>query len=580
MSDPIRRTSPKLGRNDPCFCGSGRKFKHCHDRPQYELPNLVANADLERQIIAEGKRQLERQKARELQRQKQQGWGRPIISIEYKGYRFVAVGNRLHYGKWKSFSDFQSDYIKVKMGSDWGNAEIAKPIEDRHPLMQWYDKLSQLQMAHAGKPGELFGTPMTGAVSAYIRLAYNLYLIAHNGKDIQTRLLARLRNKDNFQGAYYETQVAAWLIKAGFELEFEDEQDISSTHCEFTATYLQTGEKYSVEAKTRETREGGSARTPVGHQLRKALVKRANHKRLVFIDLNKALLTQEAAFRAMDRAEFILKQSENSMQIDGMPAPSAYVCMTNMNDQHALDSTSIATIVSFVGFRLPDFMGEYESPRAAAHAREQHLPMYRLLKSMEEHREIPQTFDGELPSEAFSTKATLRLKVGQLYLVPGPDGMEVPAELMQAIVMDNKAYAVLRDPKTNQNWVGTFEMTDEELADYARHPDTYFGVYQKQNKGIQTIMDMYDFLFEAYENTPKDKLITLLQNYTDQNKLRYLTQKELVEIIAERYTYEAMSSGFKPKTRDEMRSERRGKGPEPTQIAARPPAQHADSENS
>lgn len=20
----------KLGRNNPCFCGSGRKFKHCH----------------------------------------------------------------------------------------------------------------------------------------------------------------------------------------------------------------------------------------------------------------------------------------------------------------------------------------------------------------------------------------------------------------------------------------------------------------------------------------------------------------------------------------------------------------------
>lgn len=570
MSDPFRRTGPKLGRNDPCFCGSGQKFKHCHGRPQYALPNLVASADLEHQIIAEGKRHLERQKARELQRQKQQGWGRPIISVEYKGYRIVAVGRRLHYGKWKTFSDFLSNYIKATIGGDWGNAEIAKPIEERHPLMQWYDKLCHLQMAHAEKPGELFSTPMTGAVSAYNRLAYNLYLIAHNGNDIQTRLLARLKNKDNFQGAYYETQVAAWLIKAGFELEFEDEQDIKNTHCEFTATYFPTGEKYSVEAKAREKREGGSARTPVAHQLRKALVKNANHKRLVFIDLNKALHTQEAAYRAVDRAEFILKQSEKDMQIDGMPAPSAYVCITNMNDQHALDGASIATLISFVGFKLPDFMGEYASPREAAHARERHLPIFRLLKSMEEHNEIPQTFGGELPSEAFSTNTTSRLKVGQLYLVPGPDGMEVPAELMQAVVMDKKAYAVLRDPKTDQSWIGTFEMTDEELADYARYPDTYFGVYQKKNKGIQTIMDMYDFFAGAYENTPKDKLIPLLQNYPDQEKLRHLSQKELVEIIAERYTYGAMSSGFKPKTREEMRSEQRGNGREPTQAAARP----------
>ena len=27
---PIRREFPKIGRNDPCHCGSGRKFKKCH----------------------------------------------------------------------------------------------------------------------------------------------------------------------------------------------------------------------------------------------------------------------------------------------------------------------------------------------------------------------------------------------------------------------------------------------------------------------------------------------------------------------------------------------------------------------
>jgi SEC-C motif-containing protein len=26
---PIQRTSPKIGRNDPCSCGSGKKFKKC-----------------------------------------------------------------------------------------------------------------------------------------------------------------------------------------------------------------------------------------------------------------------------------------------------------------------------------------------------------------------------------------------------------------------------------------------------------------------------------------------------------------------------------------------------------------------
>jgi SEC-C motif-containing protein len=28
----IVRSSPKVGRNDPCPCGSGKKYKHCHGR--------------------------------------------------------------------------------------------------------------------------------------------------------------------------------------------------------------------------------------------------------------------------------------------------------------------------------------------------------------------------------------------------------------------------------------------------------------------------------------------------------------------------------------------------------------------
>ena len=27
---PVRRNVPKIGRNDPCYCGSGKKYKKCH----------------------------------------------------------------------------------------------------------------------------------------------------------------------------------------------------------------------------------------------------------------------------------------------------------------------------------------------------------------------------------------------------------------------------------------------------------------------------------------------------------------------------------------------------------------------
>jgi preprotein translocase subunit SecA len=28
--EPLRRDTPKVGRNDPCPCGSGKKYKKCH----------------------------------------------------------------------------------------------------------------------------------------------------------------------------------------------------------------------------------------------------------------------------------------------------------------------------------------------------------------------------------------------------------------------------------------------------------------------------------------------------------------------------------------------------------------------
>jgi preprotein translocase subunit SecA len=31
-AQPVERQMPKVGRNDPCPCGSGKKYKHCHGK--------------------------------------------------------------------------------------------------------------------------------------------------------------------------------------------------------------------------------------------------------------------------------------------------------------------------------------------------------------------------------------------------------------------------------------------------------------------------------------------------------------------------------------------------------------------
>ncbi len=114
-------------------------------------------------------------------------------------------------------------------------------------------------------------------------LTYGLYLLRHNA-EIQSRLLHRSRASDPGQifGAIQEVIFAGAMIRAGFELEFEDEADGTDTHCEFTATSKFTGKKFSVEVKVcnpgdcngKEARR--TFRQPVG-----ALSKSARHERTV-----------------------------------------------------------------------------------------------------------------------------------------------------------------------------------------------------------------------------------------------------------------------------------------------------------
>src|SRR5437879_1974667 len=126
----------KIGRNKPCPCGSGKKYKRCHGSPvaqaQPVMPNLAAA--------------LARSEAERIQRERQQGLGKPIISADFQGTRLVAVKNRLHYSKkWRTFEDFLFEYIGTALSSEWGNAEIAKPSDQRHPIVIWYQKVCAYQ---------------------------------------------------------------------------------------------------------------------------------------------------------------------------------------------------------------------------------------------------------------------------------------------------------------------------------------------------------------------------------------------------------------------------------------------------
>jgi hypothetical protein len=404
-----------------------------------------------------------------------------------------------------------------------------------------------LQQKHVQKPGEIYSAPITGAVSAYYGLAYNLYLLAHNVHDIQTRLLDRLRNPDNFQGAFYETRVAAELVKAGFELEYEDEGDISTTHCEFTATFTQTKKQFSVEAKSRPIAlrvDGKQLR--VGRQLYGALEKQADFDRLIFIDMNRpAGATKEEVGRFLDWAVKIIKRFEGKV-ISGQPAPPAYVFLTNYPDQYCLDASISLGAVVFLGFNIPEF-GEgakFESIRAAVRARERHIEMFELKKSMAEHAALPSTFDGQMPFVAFGPSKVPRLVIGQRYLVPDSNRGDMLGELVDAIVTEEKGEAMgIYHLDNGQSIIATCPLTPEELKDYRQFPDTFFGVYRKKGGKVDNEIEMFDFLYETYKVTPKERLLEFMKDAPDLKELEQLSQKDLAEVVCERWAYNAIHEG-------------------------------------
>lgn len=524
----------KIGRNNACPCGSGKKFKKCCGGVSVKQtePDIINN---------EIKKKFVEMQALQKQRELQQGLGRPIISLQHKGYRIVAVGNRLYWSKkWKTFHDFLMYYIKAVLGSDRGNDEIAKPFEERHPILQWYHKVCLYQQETIEKPGEIYNAPMIGAVAAYMRLAYNLYLLAHNIK-IQTRLIERLKDKGQFNGAYYETYVAAACIKAGFDLEFENENDVSRTHCEFTAICRRTGNKYSVEAKSRQA---GKEHAIIRNQLNNALKKEANHKRVVFIDINVPDNgNKEKNIRWLRESLKSLRHNEETLMIKGNPAPEAYVFVTNHPYHYNLDSTHYGWAVLAEGFKIPDFKvdTEYSNIRDALRSRERHADMEQLIKSMKDHYEIPSTFDGEIPEFAFNINIS-RLRIGQRYVIPSKEGTKVVGELTTACVSEpNKMVYGAYRLMDGRSIIATSPLTDEEFTAYKRHPDTFFGVYIKQGKEAKSPLELFDFFYDGYRNTPKERLLELMKEHTDYESLKKESQKELSIIYCERLVYSVMS---------------------------------------
>ena len=122
--------------------------------------------------------------------------------------------------------------------------------DNQHQIIKLYRKVAEIQKNQAKNKDGLYVLDKTGSLQAWYQLAYDLHVLSHYST-LHELVLKRLKLKDQYQGARYELSVTAAMIRAGFCIEHQDEQDISSKHYEFTATHKRTGQKVAVEAKSK-----------------------------------------------------------------------------------------------------------------------------------------------------------------------------------------------------------------------------------------------------------------------------------------------------------------------------------------
>jgi hypothetical protein len=224
-------------------------------------------------------------------------WGEdgPPINTVVKGRRIVASYNQLlQLSEDASYHDFLGFYIKHALGEDWWSAEAQLPDQRAHQLILWQRKVQEFQLKHWDGAG-IQGAPIKGMIGHYYRIAFDLHTLRHKGL-LQERLLNRLRNRGNFQGARYEMAVCAAFVRAGFDIQLEDESQSPHKVCELVATHRASGASYAVEAKSRHVpgvlghprdRSRRSDKEPrVSSAIKDALKKVAAHPRVICVDVN------------------------------------------------------------------------------------------------------------------------------------------------------------------------------------------------------------------------------------------------------------------------------------------------------
>lgn len=227
-------------------------------------------------------------------------------------------------------------YLEARLTRGWINAQLKKPESERHPLVGWLGDFHSFveKYQSRGRNAE-YKDILSGKAKGTLILAYDLYLL-EGSRLLQDSLIRRLVESVSFQSALHELGVAATMVRAGFDIVYEDETDASRKHPEFIATHRRSHTKVAIEAKsihrtgvlgfrdgnpppTVETADAHKIAAQICQQVWRALPKVTDLPLYVFVDLNLPPAVAEQFGQAwMDECRRILPQIDTGFDANGV----------------------------------------------------------------------------------------------------------------------------------------------------------------------------------------------------------------------------------------------------------------------
>ncbi len=320
-----------------CPCESGKPFRLCHGAPS-TLP--IPDSALYEMAQKAGKRADWRRRYGHL---------REPISGVLGGHRLVCVNRkRFHLPASLSFEAFLAKYPATLLGQAWGRAQETKPLEERHPLLQWKSHIA------SERPPEKYPATASGYRTAFMSFAYDLYTL-DDADALPGRKLKLLRMIEQFQGARYEVATAAACVRAGFAVEWIKGGAIKS--CDFVARHRETQKPFSVEVRSRhrhgylgmdgKPKDQRELRADIRDLVFRALKKQAEHERIIMIDVNLPALGE----RTLEELAGQLADLEKDLP----SSPPAIIFFTNRPDHFtAHHDSGPGAGVMLAGIRRPD----------------------------------------------------------------------------------------------------------------------------------------------------------------------------------------------------------------------------------